>query len=232
MSANRAVSNLSKGLAGAAALAAGTEAYGAVTAANSLPANFIPSSGVTSPAHQESWDVDGDGTADFDLFFSQASTSGNWVSGIYGYGGVGTAAAVAYVGPYVVYVNRLSVGTSIGPTSIFNQDTGYVAAFASRFSGMLYGQFNPPNDRGFIGFEFTNASGLHFGYLELMTDPFTSAGSPGGQTFFQAFYESTPNTPITITAAIPEPGTLASLAVGAAFLGGVALRRRKAGAKA
>jgi hypothetical protein len=228
MKTPNSLKTVSTGLAGAAALAASTEAYGAVVSAT-LPANFIPSSGVTSPANQTPWDVDGNGTVDFSLFFSQASTGGNFVSGIYGYGGVGTAAAVAYLGPYVAYVNRLVVGNTIGPASVFNQNTGYVAAFASRFNGTYYGQFVSPNTRGFIGFEFTNASGLHYGYLELMTSQFASAGSPGGQTFFQAFYETTPNTAITI---VPEPRSLAALAFGAAILGGVALNRRKGAAKA
>ena len=202
------------GLAGAAALAAGTEAYGAVVS-------------VAPPANQNPWDVNSDGRVDFTLFFSQASTAGNFVSGIYGYGGVGVAAAVAYNGPYVTYVNRLTTGATIGPASVFNQATGYVAAFASRFSGTFYGQFVSPNTRGFVGFEFTAADGLHFGYLEVMTSPFVDAGNPGGQTFFQAFYETTPNTAITI-AAVPEPGSLALLAFGVATLGGVALHRRKA----
>jgi hypothetical protein len=215
---------VSTGLAGAAALAASTEAYGAVVSVTP-PANFIPSSGVTSPANQTPWDVNSDGTTDFSLFFAQSSTAGNWVSGIYGYGGVGVAAAVAYQGPFVVYVNRLVVGNTIGPASAFAQATGYVAVFASQFGGLPYGQFQSPNTTGYVGFEFTAADGLHFGYFQVTTDHFQSAGSPGGQVFSQAFYETTPNTAITI---VPEPGSLAALAFGSALLGGLALRRKTA----
>jgi len=218
-------SKVATGFAGAAALAAGTEAYADVVSATP-PANFV---GVLSgTAHQAPWDVNSDGTPDFALFWSQATATGNWVSGIYGYGGVGVAAAVAYAGAYVTYVNRLAVGSMVGPASNFAQDPGYVAAFASRFSGTFYGQFSPPNTRGFIGFEFTAVDGLHYGYLELMTSQFVNAGNPGGQTFFRASYETTPNTAITV---VPEPGSLASLAFGAAMLGGLALKRRKSAAK-
>jgi len=219
---------VSTGLAGAAALAASTEAYGAVVSVTP-PANFIPTSGVTNPAHQAPWDVNSDGTADFSLFFSQASTGGNWVSGIYGYGGAGIAAASAYAGPYVTYVYRLGAGAVVGPASPFYQAAGYVAVFASKFSGILYGQFSAPNSTGYVGFEFTAADGIHFGYFQVTTDHFVNAGSPGGQVFAQAFYETTPNTAITI---VPEPTSLAALAFGSALLGGAALLRRKGAAKA
>ena len=221
--------NLTRGLAGAAALAAGTEAYGTVVSATA-PTNYVPSSGVTNPPNQRPWDVNNDGIVDFSFYFAQTSTNGNWVSGIYGYGGAGVNCASGYAGPYVTYVYRLGAGATVGPASPFYQATGYVAVFASKFSGVLYGQWSAPNTTGYCGFEFTAADGIHFGYFRLTTNRFQNAANPGGQVFAQAFYETTPNTPITI---VPEPSSLAALAFGSALLGGgVALRRRKGAAKA
>ncbi len=220
---------ISSGLAGAAALAAGSEAYGGVVPAASLPANFTPSSGATA-ATGIAWDVDGDGTNDFNFLFRQTSTTGNFVIGIYGYGGVGINCSVAYQGPFVVYTNRLAGGDTIGPSSDFEQTNPYVDVLASKFSGSTYGQFTAPNSRGFVGFEFTAGDGqLHYGYIDLFAARYRNAANPGGLQFFSASYDNTPNTPITI---VPEPGSLAALAFGGALLGAVALRRRKAAAQA
>jgi hypothetical protein len=215
-----------KGLAGAMALAGASEAYGQIIQ-STTPANFVPATGVTNPANVINWDVDGNGTNDFQFYFEQASTAGNWFSGIYGLGGVGVAAAIGYAGAYGIYVNRLTAGMSIGAGSAFAQNTGYVSAFASRFSGILYGQFNPPTQRGFVGFEFTGADGLlHFGYIDIQTSPFNSAADHGGQLFFTAFYQGTAGASI-LAGAVPEPGTLGALAFGAATLAGVVAYRRK-----
>ncbi len=213
-----------KGLAGAVALAGASEAYAAVIQVTPPP-NFTPTSGTTNPPSELPWDVNGDGTVDFGMFFSQASVGGVFTSGIYGYGGVGVAATVGAMGPYVAYVSRLSLGAIVGPSSGFAQDPGFIAAFASRYNGALYGNFVGANGRGFVGFEFTAADGIHFGYFEIRTSDFVNAANPGGQVFFSAFYESTPNTAITI--AIPEPGTLGALAFGTVALAGLVAHRRK-----
>jgi hypothetical protein len=227
---NSTVLALTTGFAGAAALAAASEAYGNVVAANSLPANYTPTSITSNPPYEPSWDVDGDGTADFQFIFYQKSgnTGLNWLAGIYGYGGVGIAAPVAYQGTYAVYVNQLQPGATIGPSSVFNQTQtstgGYFNVLASRYKKVLYGQWKTITT-GYVGFEFTEADGIHYGYIEVTTSRFVSSSNPGGIFFSNAFYETTPDTPITI---VPEPGTLASLAFGVLALGAAALRRRKA----
>lgn len=219
------------GFAGAAALAAGSEAYGAVVASTTLPANYTPTSTTSNPPYEPTWDVDGDGTNDFQFIFYQiaGNTKGNFLSGVYGYGGVGVAAPVAYTAAFGVYVNRLAAGATIGPSSTFNQTQtstgGYFSVFASRYNKTLYGQWKTVTD-GFLGFEFTEADGIHYGYVEIKTSRYVSSTNPGGIYFSNAFYETSPNTAITI-GAVPEPGTLASLAFGAAVLGGAALGKRR-----
>jgi hypothetical protein len=228
-----ALKAITTGLAGAAALAAGSEAYGAVVPSATLPINFVPTS-VTSNNIQ-GWDVDGDGTPDFQfVFYQKAGNTGlNWLSGIYGYGGVGINAPVAYIGGAgLSYCNQLLTSTNVGPSSVFNQvqtsTGGYFNVLASRYTTKLYGQWKTVT-QGFLGFEFTAADGfLHYGYIEIKTSRFVNSTNKGGQFFLDAFYETTPNTAIHVNPPIPEPGTLASLAFGAVVLGAAALRRRKA----
>jgi hypothetical protein len=217
------VSKLTTGFAGAVALAGASEAYGNVVASTTVPANFTPTSNTS--LYQPSWDIDGDGTADFQfVFYQKAGNSGlNWLSGAYGYGGAGVNCAVAYTGAYATYINRLTNGNTVGPASGFAQGAGtmggYVSVLASRFGTKLYGAWKTVTD-GFMGFEFTASDGLHYGYIEIKTSRFVSAAN--------AFYETTPNTAITVAAAaVPEPGTLASLAFGAAMLGATAMRRAR-----
>jgi len=65
---------------------------------------------------------------------------------------------------------------------------------------------------------------LHYGYIDLSVQKYNSPADPGGFRFFNAAYETTANTPITI---VPEPGTVGMLAFGAAGLAGIAALRRK-----
>ena len=233
------IKNATAGLAGAVALAGGSQAYGAVVSVTP-PANFVPTSGATA-GNDTTWDVNGDGTADFVLAFTQASTNGNWFSGIYGYGGVGTAAVAGYSTAfatssgtgYISYANRLAAGATIGSGSTFVQTGTYASVLGSRYGSKIYGQFvnhtGGAASRGFIGFEFTAADGLHYGALEVSTSRYRSATNPGGQTFYSAYYQSTPGATLTIpTAAVPEPGSLAALAFGSAGVAaGIAARRRR-----
>ena len=216
--------NATTGLAGAVALAGGSQAYGAVVSVTP-PANFLPTSGVSD--NQTIWDVNGDGTPDFILDFTQASTNGNWFSGIYGYGGVGTAAPAGYVNSfagtsgtlYLAYASRLAAGATISSGSTFVQTDPYSSVLGSRYGTKFYGQFVNHTGgaaiRGFIGFEFTAADGIHYGALEVSTSRYRSATNTGGQTFYSAYYQTTPGAALVIPAAA---------AAGAGFAGSLGLR--------
>ncbi len=231
------IKNATAGLAGAVALAGGSQAYGAVVSV-SPPANFVPTSGVTT-GEEIPWDVDGNGTTDFEITFDQASTNGNWEAGFYGVGGVGIAASIGYAGtitPAITYVTRLSAGGTVSSTSAFAQTPAgtqyfYPSVLGSRYGTKFYGQFTNHTGgtaiRGFVGFEFTGADGLlHYGDIELSTSRYRSATNPGGFTFYSAAYNTTAGAPITISA-VPEPTSLGALAFGAAGAAGAAWRRRR-----
>lgn len=216
------------GLAGAIAIAGASQSYGSVVVV-ATPANFTPTSGVTASGSIATWDVNNDKTIDFGFGFSQASTTGNFFTGMYGIGGTGVAAGVGTYGAYGFYLSRLAAGDTVGSTSAFGQNAGYYSVLASRFSGSFYGNFvssTGVTQAGWVGFEFTAADGLHYGAIDLAVNRYQSAASPGGFQFLGAEYQTVSGQALTITA-VPEPTSLAALAFGAVGAAGVALRRRK-----
>ncbi|HEY6986850.1 MAG TPA: PEP-CTERM sorting domain-containing protein, partial [Bryobacteraceae bacterium] len=77
-----------------------------------------------------------------------------------------------------------------------------------------------PGTFAFVGFRFNAADGVHFGWVRL-------AVNAGLIDFDSAAYETTPNTAI-LAGAVPEPGTMALLALGAAGILGTVIKRRRA----
>lgn len=209
----------SSGLVGALAIAGGTSAYGAVI--NSTP----PPDLTNTPGGLDTfadWDVNGDGTLDF-TFQNRYPNSGTQVNWQLNFDPVGAGnGVVGYVGPFVNYADALSLGTLIGPASTFQ--TSYQVVLGSNYGGTLYGGFAvqvPPGTNAYAGFEFNAADGLHYGWLFLNVNA-------GIIDFTGAAYEGLAGVPIA-AGAVPEPGTMAMLALGAVgVLGAVAKRRRSA----
>jgi hypothetical protein len=83
--------------------------------------------------------------------------------------------------------------------------------------GESYGEFYGQSGYAGLKFNLSGESGFHYGYA-LLQDP------PGDLTVISITYETQQNLGV-VTPALPEPGSLALLAAGAA--GVLALRRRK-----
>ncbi len=131
------------------------------------------------------------------------------------YPGAGSIAGF-YAGAFQ-YASRLASGVNL------NGFGGWVGTFGTMAYGYGYGndQWLAPGT-GFVGFRFDNGSGLQYGWARV-----TMSGSPGNQFTLVDFAWGDLGDQIA-TGQIPEPGSLALLALGGAGL--IAWRKRRAAA--
>jgi hypothetical protein len=226
----------SKGLLGALSIASGTTAYGAVMSVAPPPdlTATIPNTTTVN------WDVNSDGINDFtftERYPNAATTGVIWQANMNPASGASaTNGVVSYPGAFVQYAFALQAGTVIGTSSTFSVSILQIVLGSKyNYSGTpyYYGGFAAdgrtavttangavtPGTFAFAGFRFSATDGIHYGWIKL-------AVSAGLIDFVSAAYETTPLTNIT-AGAVPEPGTMALLAIGAVgVLGAVAKRRR------
>ncbi len=164
-------------------------------------------------------DADGDGNLDL-LFNQDFGCLGNCMS---------TATLGALNGDVLMSdaenVTAMAAGVIVGPAASM-WGPGSLLALDQYFG-------DPPvyiNEQGewdngltaFAGFRFLNASGVHYGWVRLLVEETSNQ-----ITIFDYAYEDTPDTAIAAgagAAAVPEPGTMALVLIGAC---GLAARRRR-----
>lgn len=225
---------VSKGLAGALAIASGTASYAAPVQV-SPPADLtnVPGGANTTV----NWDVNSDGIIDFTFNNRYPNTAAGdqgvvWQLSMNPFAGTAaTNGLVSYAGAFVRYAFALQSGVSVGPaTTTFSTQTQVV--LGSRYSYGADGIYNyggfaaggpngsvTPGTNAFVGFRFNAADGTHYGWVRLNVNA-------GIIDFSTAAYNTTPATAI-VTGQVPEPSTLAMLAIGAAGLVGTAIKRRR-----
>lgn len=214
-----------KGLAGAAALAGASQAYGTIIVRN-VPANIAgndPTTNTSATPVNRLIDVDGNGSTDLRISYRSFNTQGYIIQQSFAFSqnGGGTA-SYNPPGSTQFYCYELAAGDSSAAYG-FGQSATYLSRVATNIDGNDYG-FWALGERGFIAFSFMGTGGLKFGYIELQTNAWTGAGTIGVQFFSLAYEDS--GGPITM-GAVPEPTTLAALAFGGAGLAAAAYRRRK-----
>jgi len=163
-------------LAGAAAMAASSQAYGQIVPLTLLPPNIVGSgseyfnvlTGSTSPTGA---DFEFTSSPGFPLFFT-------------GVEGISTGALPAsYLSGFGhSYAYAFSKGDPIGnDTTTFQQAGTNPVYLSSTFYGYPYGKQVPDKDE-YLGFQFTDANDgkIHNGWIELESDDgFGPAGQPG-----------------------------------------------------
>ena len=239
------------GIAGAVAVAGASQAYGAIVNLTD-PSNITGHAPTTAGSTKEYYNVLAGTTstsstgADLEFGYYDNSTSKEFFTGFYGLTAGTQAAAYNSYNPNTMtntaYAYPMGKGSTIGTGSIaFAQNAGYFTLLSidNNSTGAAYGfgaaALNTPE---YLGFQFLDsADGLvHDAWLEIENETYTSATSPGGLVFFGGAYNTVADANGgTITAgqsAVPEPGTLSALAIGAAGLVGVGLKRRRQAASA
>lgn len=238
---NTPLKTASKGLVGALAIAGGTSTYAGIV-------NATPPSDLTNvaggPNTTVSWDVNSDGIQDFTFINRFPNTDPNsdygvvWQLNMNPFSGTSaTNGLVSYAGPFIRYAFALGSGTSVGGASSFSTSTQVTLGSKYAYDGAggvnYYGGFAAggpnssvnPGTFAFVGFRFSAADGTHYGWVRLAVN----AGIIDFANPVAAAYESTPGTSIlTGATAVPEPGTIALLALGAAGILGTAIKRRRA----
>lgn len=226
-------------LMGALAIAGGTTAYGQIISV-ATPADFVVAPGTVN-APPANWDVNGDAVNDFTFSYrynNVATGSGViWQANMSPFAGsAATNGLISYAGPFVQYAFARTLGSNVGAGEAFSTTTSVTLGSRYRSGGVpsYYGGFAAngrtpgtiangavaPGTLAYVGFRFNDFDGTHYGWILL------SVG-PGSIDFVSAAYQSMPNTPIA-AGAIPEPGTLGLLALGAVGVVGAAIKRRRA----
>lgn len=157
------------------------------------------------------WDVDGDGTRDFELFNS-SSDEAVFIGVHGGENGFNVGAAA-----------NLATGKAI-PASVSVWNGSFIVTSGGVNKVLSF----PTNTPGQLPFRFTNnSSDTFYGWASLTVD---LAGEDGqGYVITEAYYQTTPGAGITVGAVpVPEPSSMMLLALGA---GGVLAWRARRSVK-
>ena len=184
------------------------------------------------------WDVDGDGTNDFQLRFATSSGSSKTAY----FTMLGPARFVGKVVNIVPRFGKLNAGFNVGASLV----AGYTFFNAARSISITGDGLISPNpyqggwaigNTGYFGFKFSNTGGVHYGWGQM-----SITGTPTGQgyTLTEAYYNDTVAASIQVgdtggsPSSVPEidpasAGSVLSLVMGSlAMLERRRLRRAKA----
>jgi hypothetical protein len=199
----------------------------AVIQSTTLPLSPPATPGTTS------WDIDGDGTEDFQL----RNLFGNLAS----FGNVGNAPSLA----------RFVVGSTVTESGFAKLNSGFnVGAIMPGFKFATNNEFISMTNRGniggaaasngwalgdigFFGFKFTNGSGVHYGWGTIDIHGVVTGTFVQGQGFTvtEAYYNDVAGAPITVGdrggTAVPEIDPASAGSVLALVMGSLAMLERR-----
>jgi hypothetical protein len=232
----------SSGLLGALAIASGTSAYASIITVNT-PADLtnVPNGANTAV----NWDINSDGIMDFTFQNRYPNTAAGsygvvWQLNMNPFAGTAATNGVDSYLSLIRYAFARPAGALFSAASAWSTTTQ--VTLGSMYSYGANGFYNyggfaadgrtagttangavTPGTFAFAGFRFSAADGTHYGWVKLAVN----AGLIDFANPIAAAYESVAGVAIN-AGAVPEPGTMALLALGAAGALGTAIKRRRA----
>ena len=198
--------------------------------ATPIQSTTLPLSPPATGGGGTSWDVDGDGTPDFRLGNFSAISASVTELGLARFVAPGSRTSDGFA--------KLAAGFNVGATmtggfKFFNIDQSQVTITDGGLIGPdASGQGWAMGDIGYFGFQFTNSSGVHYGWGQINIHGATGDFVIGqGFTLTEAYYNSVAGAAIAVGAgtAVPEIDPAAAGSVLSLVIGSLAMleRRRK-----
>ncbi|CAI8279824.1 MAG: Uncharacterised protein [Opitutia bacterium UBA7350] len=177
----------------------------------------IPTGGLAaSPAGTVNWDIDGNGSNDFDLGLFVVYSADVFLT---------NRNAQVALNDSNNRISKLSAGQAVGTVSDGLGFLGANVALRVVSSGPLLG-YNMDSawslgDTGYIGFQFDIGGATHYGWASM-----TLSNTAVQYTINDAWYEDVAGQAVTVGSTVPEPAHIA-LGLGALALGAAGLRRMR-----
>ena len=199
--------------------------------ATPIQSTTLPLSPPATGGGGTSWDVDGDGTPDFRLGNFSAISASVTELGLARFVVPGSRTSDGFA--------KLAAGFNVGATmtgafKFFGSAQGNVTITDSGLIGPdASSQGWAMGDLGYFGFQFTNSSGVHYGWGQINIHGATGDFVIGqGFTLTEAYYNGDPNAAIAVGdrgTAVPEIDPAAAGSVLSLVIGSLAMleRRRK-----
>lgn len=175
---------------------------------------------LADPGLNALWDVNADGTADFNFSFRQPQLAGDvdWQTSVSPLNNNRIIGAFDSTGD-VFNATRLTLGTAIDGTSTFVGAAPVQGILGENFAGTPGGQFTVSGS--YLGFSLVVGVSTYYGWLNLQVARSTGGGTPGID-FVSAAYNNTAGGSV-VAGLVPEPATWAMLGLG---LGVLVMARR------
>ena len=169
---------MTTGLAGAVALAAGSAAYAGIVSV-ATPADLVAngSTGFFGAGNDVSWDVDGDSIADLGFNYRGTPISPGayeWQGNVHTLNG---SSVSGYAGFFVTYYGSMvASGASVAGSGLVGDGIGGQVAMGSDYASTAYGGWGGvgTTQTGFLGFQLSSGN---YGWIEVALDASRSIDS-------------------------------------------------------
>jgi len=169
-------------------------------------------------------DVDGDGTTDFTIqtaYVPDPTLTVGFDQFVFPFGGSNGVVIDTQTNDGFPPVSLLTPGNTISSASLFCLSGDDADLYFDDTIDPITGNFG--GNSGDVGFRFTNASGIHYGYVQISVDSLNDPNTPFNLTIGNVSYDNVAGEAIQIPS-VPEPASMATL--GFVGVGGLMSLRR------